>query len=85
MQHSYFVGYLGQLIIPIWGTKLITDSTDYWTLYNLKQKGKWSELVQPVCTPARMVMVLGAMSGLTTLPQAAFKSSAMLQISAACL
>ena len=41
--------------------------------------------IKPVCMPARMVIVLGAISGLTTLPQAAFKSRAMLQISAACL
>ena len=40
---------------------------------------------KPVCTPARMVIVLGAMSGLTTMPHAALKSNAILQISAACL
>ena len=40
---------------------------------------------QPVCTPARMVIVLGAMSGLTTIPHAAFNANAILQISAACL
>ena len=39
----------------------------------------------PVCTPARMVMVLGAISGRTTLPHAAFRSSAILHISSACL
>ena len=39
----------------------------------------------PVCMPARMVIVLGAMSGLITLPHAAFRSRAILQISAACL
>ena len=40
---------------------------------------------KPVWIPARMVIVLGAMSGLTTAPQAAFRSNAILQISAACL
>ena len=39
----------------------------------------------PVCTPALIVIVRGAMSGLTTLPQAALRSKAILQISAACL
>ena len=39
----------------------------------------------PVCIPARIVIVLGAISGLTTLPQAALRSNAILQISAACL
>ena len=39
----------------------------------------------PVCIPARIVIVLGAISGLTTLPHAALRSSAILQIASACL
>merc|ERR1719412_1042662 len=39
----------------------------------------------PVCTPARIVIVLGAISGLTILPHAALRSSAILQISQACM
>ena len=46
---------------------------------------KKCKYLQPVCTPARMVIVLGAMSGLTTIPHAAFSSNAILQISDACL
>ena len=55
------------------------------TNYKINCAIEATKCISPVWIPARILIVLGAMSGRTTLPHAAFKSNAILQISAACL